>query len=300
MKTLIFLLTFVTLSAAAQTRLQVVTKTVEKELAYSVGQRVNLTAQKADITIKGWSKPTVLVRLKLIAKHPEREVAERELGYLNYDIQTRNNTIDLSNRFTIPQRAGAIKGNLKAVYEIWVPMRCPVSLQNTFGDVTLSDLAGDTSLKVEFGKLAIANLSGKTTIVSDYGDIDASELSGFFTIKAEKAEITLRELSGSGTIQSRYGKLSIQPDASLTSLTVQAARTEIFLYPKRMDDFQYEVETSYSTVQVPENYADYLGQFMNKRRFDYQPSGHKPMISITNSYSPVVIQLLASGMTLAK
>ena len=298
MKTLIFLLTFVTVSTLAQTRLQVVTKTVEKELAYSVGQRVNLTAQKADITIKGWNKSTVLVRLKLIAKHPEREVAEQELAYLNYDIQTRHNVIDLSNRFTIPQRAGAIKGNLKAVYEIWLPMRCPLSLQNTFGDVSLSDLAGDISLKVEFGKLSLTNLNGKTTVVSDYGDIDATELGGFFTIKAEKAEITLRELSGSGTIQSRYGKLSIQPDASLIALTVQAARTEVFLYPRRLDDFQYEIETSYSTIRVPDVYNDYLDA--NKRRFANPVSSHRPTISIKNSYSPVVIQPAVGGITLAK
>lgn len=298
MKTLLFLLTFVTMSTLAQTRLQVVTKTVEKELAYSVGQHVNLTAQKADITIKGWNKSTVLVRLKLIAKHPEREVAEQELAYLNYDIQTRSNVIDLSNRFTIPQRAGGIKGNLKAVYEIWLPTRCPVLLQNTFGDVSLSDLAGDTSLKVEFGKLTIVNLSGKTTVISDYGDIDATELGGFFSIKAEKAEITLRELSGSGTIQSRYGKLSIQPDARLTTLTVQAARTEVFLYPRRMDDFQYEIETSYSTIQVPDLYSGHLST--SKRRFRYSASVNKATISVTNLYSPVVIQPTVGGMTLAK
>ncbi|GAB3924564.1 DUF4097 family beta strand repeat-containing protein [Larkinella terrae] len=300
MRTLFFLLAFVTLSAfaAAQTRLQVVTKTVEKELTYSTGQRVNLTAQKADITIKGWNKSTVLVRLKLIAKHPEREVAERELGYLNYDIQTRNNVIDLSNRFTIPQRAGAIKGNLKAVYEVWVPTRCPVSVRNTFGDVSLSDLASEASIQLEFGKLSVANLSGKTTVISDYGDIDASELSGFFTIKAEKADITLRELSGSGTIQSRYGKLSIQPDASLTSLSVQAARTEVFLYPKRLDDFQYEVETTNAIIRVPDAYGDSLDA--NKRRFTYSASSHKPTLLIKNSYSPVVIQLAAGGITLAK
>ncbi|GAB3913384.1 hypothetical protein GCM10028803_57460 [Larkinella knui] len=298
MKTLIFLLAFLTLPAAAQTRLQVVTKTVEKELAYNTGQRVNLTAQKADITIKGWNKATILVRLKLIAKHPEREVAERELAYLNYDIQTRNSVIDLSNRFTIPQRAGGIKGNLKAVFEIWVPTRCPITLQNTFGDVTLSDLAGEAALKLEFGKLSLTNLSGKTTVVSDYGDIDASELSGSFTIKAEKAEITLRDLGGSGTIQSRYGKLSIQPDASLLTLTVQATRTEVFLYPKRMNDFQYEIETTYSTIQVPDLYSEHLNA--SKRRFLYSPNGSKSHLSVTNSYSPVIIQPPVGGVTLAK
>ena len=298
MRTLILILVLFAFPAAAQTRLQVVTKTVEKELAYSSGQRLNMTAQKADITIKGWQKPTVLVRLKLIAKHPEREVAERELDYLKYEIQSRNNVIDLSNRFTIPQRVGGVKGNLKAVYEIWLPMRCPVSLTNTFGDVSLSDLAGETAIKLEFGKLSLLNLSGKTVVTSEYGDIDARELSGTFTIKAEKAEVVLRELSGSGTIQSRYGKLSIYPVPSLTALNVQAARTEVFLYPQRMADFQYAVETSNSIIQVQDVYDEYLSA--SKRRFKYLNSSQKPTIFVSNSYSPVIIQPTLSGVTLAK
>ncbi|MFD1144810.1 DUF4097 family beta strand repeat-containing protein [Larkinella insperata] len=300
MRTLIFLLTFFAFPAAAQTRLQVVTKTVEKELAYSSGQRVNLTAQKADITIKGWAKATVLVRIKLMARHPERDVAERELDYLKYDIELRNNVIDISNRFTIPQRAGSVKGNLKAVYEIWLPTRSLLTVNNTFGDVNLSDLAGETVVKLEFGKLSINNLSGKTTITSEYGDIEASELAGTFAIKAEKAETVLRELGGNGRIQSRYGKVSIYPLTSLTVLNVQAARTEVSLFPRRMEDFQYEIETTYSTVQVPEGYGEHLGQFINKRRFDYQPPGHKPAISVTNSYSPVIVQPAVNGVTSAK
>jgi hypothetical protein len=99
-------------------------------------------------------------------------------------------------------------------------------------------------------------------------------------------------------VQSRYGKLSIQPDGSLIALTVQAARTEVFLYPKRMDDFQYDVETSNATIRVPENYTEYLDPA--KRRFNYPASSHKPTISITNSYSSVVIQQAMGGMTLAK
>ncbi|GAB3248091.1 hypothetical protein GCM10027347_04130 [Larkinella harenae] len=300
MRTVFFLLALFSLPVVAQTRLQVVTKTVEKELPYSTGQRVNLTAQKADVSIKGWSKSTVMVRLKLIAKHPERDAAERELAFLKYDIQLRNQVIELSNRFVIPQRVGAVKGNLKAVYEIWLPTHCPISISNTFGDVNLADLAGETALKLEFGKLSMQNLSGKTVITSEYGDIDASDLSGAFTIKAEKAEITLRDLGGSGRIQSRYGKVYIHPIASLTALTVEAARTEVALFPRRIDDFQYDVETTYSIIQVPEGYGENLGQFMNKRRFDYQPPGHKPTITVKNSYSPVSIQLAVSGVTSVK
>jgi len=298
MKTLLFCL-FTTL-ALAQSPLQVVTKTIEKELTYADGQRVVLTAQKADVQIKGWSRTTVLVRLKLIAKHPEREVAERELSYLQYTLQPRDRLIELSNRFVIPQRAGTVKGNLKAIYEIWVPTRCPVVLSNTFGDVMLADLGNEVSVKLEFGKLTAQNLTGKVTVTSEYGDIEATNIQGNLSIKAEKAEIGLRQLGGLCTVQSHYGKLQILPDAALSALTVQATRTEILLYPRRMDDFQYDVENAYSSIHVPDGYTEHLSQAIIKRRFKYQPSPRKPIISIANSYSPIVVQTAMSGVTWAK
>lgn len=287
----ILLLTGVFLPGWSQTPVQVVTKVVEKEFLYTEGaQRINLNAQKADLLIRGWNRPTVAVKLRLMARHPDRAVAEREVAYHQYVLQASGNQIDLSNRFVIPQRMGKLQSQLKVLYEVSVPHKVLLTIRNSFGDIRLNDLIGDVNVTFEYGKLQLEDIGGKLAITSDYGDIDGRSINAILTGKAEKADITLRELSGKVNWQSRYGKLTIIPIPSLTQLHVEAIRTDILVTTKRLTDFRYDVIASFARIHVPETVSDQLSRYGGKYIFTYQPSGQHPEISIQNSYSDVTIQ----------
>lgn len=274
----------------AQPSLQVVTKVVEKELPYTTGQQIRLTAERADVNIHGWNRSVISIRLRLIAKHPDRAVAEREVGYQQYTIQPTGNDIDLSNRFVVPRGAGKVQSQLKAIYDINVPAGASLTIKNTFGDVRLADLTGDTNLTFEFGKLALDDVGGKLTIRSSYGDIDGRGVDAALTLNAEKADVMLRDLAGRATIRSRYGKLTVVPAPSLSGLTVEASRTEILVAARRISDFQYDIITTFSDIRVPDAVQNELGKLGSKQTFTYQPPGRKPTIQIQNSYSNVTIQ----------
>lgn len=279
------------LNVFAQSPVQVVTKVVEKELPYADGQRIRVIAQKADVTLKGWSRPTVSVRLRLVAKHPDRAVAEREVAYHQYTLQPNGSDIELSNRFVIPQRAGKLQSQLKAIYEVSVPAKALIQLANSFGDVRLNNLSGDVTVKFEFGKLSLDDVTGKLTVTSEYGDIDGRGIDATFVCKAEKADISLRDLGGSNHITSRYGKLSIWPNSlTLESLRVDAARTEVTFAPQRVTDFRYDVITTFADIRVPESVAGTLGIHGSRQTFTYKPPGKRVEIVIQNTYSPVTIQ----------
>ncbi|QDK83384.1 DUF4097 domain-containing protein [Spirosoma sp. KCTC 42546] len=274
----------------AQTPVQVVTKVIEKELTYQEGQPIHLNAQKADLILKGWNRPTVSVRLRLIAKHPDRAIAERELDYHQYTLQAENGQLDLSNRFVIPKQSGKLQSQLKAVYEISLPSKAFVVVSNSFGDIRLSDLAGDVSVKFEFGKLTLDDIAGKLSVTSDYGDVDGRNLSAALTVKAQKADITLRDIGGTVSLQSRYGKLAVFPSTTLTVLKIEAARTEILVSTKRISDFRFDVISSFADIRVPEGLTEQLSKYNDKQVFSYQPASRKPEIAIQNSYSPISIQ----------
>ncbi|SOD95912.1 DUF4097 family beta strand repeat-containing protein [Spirosoma fluviale] len=285
----VFLL-FPAMPGIAQVSMQVVTKVVEKDLPYTDGQRIRLVAQKADVVVKGWNRPTVSIRLRLVARHPDRAVAEREVAYHQYVLQAENGRIELSNQFIIPQRAGKLQSQLKAIYEISLPNKALLILKNSFGDIRLTDLAGDVSVNFEFGKLTLEDIGGKLTVVSNYGDIDGRNLDGTLTLKAEKADVSLRELGGTAVLQSRYGKLTVFPATTSHALTIEAARTEILIATKRISDFKFDVISTFADIRVPDWLADQLSKYNGKQVFTYQPAGRKPEITIQNSYSTVVIQ----------
>ncbi len=274
----------------AQTPVQVVTKVITKDLPYADGQRIRVNAQKADVILTGWNRPTISIKLRLVAKHPERNVAEREVAYHQYALQVVNGQIELSNRFEVPKGSGKLQSQLKAIYEVSVPERALITLVNSFGDVRLTNLSGDVNVKFEFGKLSLDDVGGKLTITSTYGDIDGRNIDATLVCKAEKADILLRDLGGKVTLQSRYGKLTLLPATTLAALTVEAARTEIIINPLRIDAFQYDLQTAFGELRVPAGYTEFLGSYGSRKTFDYPSSGKKPTIRIQNSYNSIVIQ----------
>lgn len=279
-----------TVVSLAQTPVQVVTKVITKDLPYADGQRIRVNAQKADVTLTGWNRPTISVKLRLVAKHPDRDVAEREVAYHQYTLQASNGQIDLSNRFEVPKGSGKLQSQLKAIYDVSVPEKALITLVNSFGDVRLTNLSGEVGVTLEFGKLSLDDIGGKLTIASTYGDIDGRNVDATLVCKAEKADILLRDLGGKVNLQSRYGKLTLLPAATLDGLTVEAARTEIVLSPLRIDAFQYDLQTAFGELRVPAGYTEFLGSYGSRKTFDYPSSGKKPVISIQNSYHSIVVQ----------
>lgn len=286
---LLFFLLWLPLMGRAQTPLHVVTKVVEKDLPYTAGQPIRINGQKADIQVRTWAKPTVSVRLRLVAKHPDWAVAEREAGYHQYTIQAAAGGLEISNRFAMPSGQKA-QAQLKAIVDITVPEKAVLAITNSFGDVNLKGLSGEVTLKFEFGKLTLDDMAGKLTITSSYGDIEGRNLDATLTLKTEKADVTLRDLGGTCRISSHYGKLSVQPNPqSLKALTVAAARAEITILTRNLSDFKYDVITTYADIRVPDGAADDLSKFGNKQTFTYEPPGRKVELSIQNSYANVLI-----------
>lgn len=258
------------LDVHAQTKIQVVSKTIEKEIDYREGMSLNISAQKADVRVRGWNRPVVSFKLRLVAKHPERKVAEKELVFMLYTIKT-NLQFEAENRFKVPQSYGEVESNLKAYYEVFVPFRCPVIITNTFGETLAAQLQASLKVSSEFGKITLENLAGRLDIESHYADIEGDKLNVTLNGRLENANVNLIDLGGNGQLQSKYGKLRIVPNNDLNHFKINAARTEVVVEPRSMDDFTFDVETVFSKINVPNTHQDRLKKYLTNMFLIFRP-----------------------------
>jgi len=292
MRTVLFVVVlWLPLMGRSQMPLQVVAKVIEKEIPYSDSQPIELNAQKADVTVKAWNRSMVLVKLRLVAKHPDRAIAEREVAYHQYVLQAENGRIELTNHFVIPQQYGKLKSQLKAVYDVMVPVKALITINNSFGDIRLSGLSGVITINFEFGRLFLDSIGGKLTIDSKYGDIDGHNLAASLIAKTEKADVVLRDLEGDVFLKPNYGKLTLMPAPGLNSLNVEAYWTDILVAVKRVSDFRCDILLrSLTILRVPDALSEQVKRSVNKQTFLYQSSSRKPEIRIHNNYGSLILQ----------
>ena len=138
---------------------QVVTKTINKEIDMKSGDTLKVFAEKAQVHITGWKGSSVILKLELISKHPKKEVAEEELAYLDYQIENDNGLL-IRNYFSIANGFRKVKGNLSARYELKVPEALAIQVQNKYGTLNLKSLKGFLKVNTRFVNNTIENCDG--------------------------------------------------------------------------------------------------------------------------------------------
>jgi hypothetical protein len=283
----LFLIGFLVKTTAQN--IHVVTKTIQKEITFSAGTKINLNAQKADVFIKGKNQDKITITVKLIAKNSDKNTAEKELSFMNYEIKISQNLIDLSNVYDIPKSLGKLKSHVKTIYEITLPNKSNILIINSFGEISVNSFSGNLTVKFNYGRLTMADIDGKIDIDSNYGDIDAENISGALLCKSVKGESIFTNIIGNATIEAKYGSLKINLLSTTIKLNVDAARCAIGLSVKRFEGFKFDVSNQFEKISVPPNFEGFVSNFRNLETLLYEPKNSNSLINIQNSYSPILI-----------
>jgi hypothetical protein len=274
----------------AQQKIQVVTKTITRNLDLKKNTQLRISGEKAKIVLKGWNKPYIGLTLKLTGKHPERQVAEKDLEHLQFYIRQNGNVHDLGNYFLVEKGGAQIRANLKAEYEIWLPDYIPVTLVCKFGEVSLENTKSKFDLNLEYTALTLNKVEGEMTINSLFSDIKSQNTNLTLKCKAEKADLDFAAASGAYQFQNNYGQIRFSSAEGLLNLNIQASRTSITLFTKSFEDYNYDLVTTNANLALPTSVKlQPRSGAGGKTTFLHVSGKNKPAIKILTTYSPIII-----------
>jgi hypothetical protein len=275
----------------AQTPLQVVTKTIEQTLPYQLGYEVNVEGEKAEIIVKTWESNTVKIVLELVAKHPDRKVAERDIAAMKYSIDQHGKMIYFRNYISPDIGQPKPESQIKAIYTVQLPKDCPVYVKNYFGNATISNLNSFLRLQSEYGKIFLEDLSGNLFIQTRFGDIFGERICGNLQIDARRSDITLHEISGSCDIKSTYGVIKLFSDESLLKLNIEAEKTDVYFFDPHPTAYGYALTAHYGSITVPTDLKmNYLENTSSTKRATFKPAREMASISVKISFGDIVIR----------
>jgi len=278
-----------TLSAQAQQKVQVVTRTLEQRWVCPPNHLVRIRAEKATLRVQGWDKPIVQVVLRLSARHPDRAVAERDLAAAQYRLQQNASAINLVNFFSLPAGASPVRSDLRAEYTVMMPAGNTLQAANTYGQTSLTDLKGRQRLEQDFGQITLTNLRGDVGVEARYADLTAKDVEALFTCEANKSAVQLMDLGGTATVHNRYGSIHAQPADALRKLTVEADRTEVVISAPQPEQFSYQLSVQQGSLTVPEIYRA-ARRITAERGTLSAGSSARPFIRASTSYAPLTLQ----------
>ena len=277
------------IATMGQTRLQVITKTIEKRFTASASTSIKIEGEKSSIKINTWSKNEVKVLLKLISKSPDKEEAENELAYQRYILEKRKETIYMKNYLAMPKNVTKLSSIQVASYEITIPRGCKIELFNQYGDVDIADLFGVLTLEVKYGKIKLENLNAAIQIQSYFGDLIMRNVDGQVDIIANHTKINLDELSGDIKLSSTLGDVFVGHMDDIKSLEIVASKADITLDNPNYQQFKISLESKFGDILVPLKYEKYFKTSnRDNKSFIYEPLAKENSISLRTSFGNII------------
>ena len=270
----IFIFSIIFLSFGhAQTTVQVVTKKIEKSFKYKEGIEVNIEGEKAEVNIESWDQASIQVVLEITAKHPDLKVAERDIERVRYLTERVKNKIYLRNYTSSEEGEIDPESSLGAKYTIRLPEDCPVYLKNYFGLANISNLSNRLKINSQFANIDLNNIQGALDVRTRFGDINGQGIDGNVNIFSRRSNLFLDEIKGKFNIQAQHGIIEIYADNRLLDLSLDAEKSQVFLYSPDPSIFSYDISADdHSNLSLPntlpfkfEDTMTNLGEIQNAR-----------------------------------
>ncbi len=277
-------------SVLSQNKVHVVTKKIEQQLEFKAGESLMITAEKANINVEAWSGDYIDIMLKLISKHPNEEIAKKELAYIGYKLEKAAKGHSIKNYFDANGRNARIKGNLLFSYTIKVPYECALDVTNLYGTLYVSGIRSNLKSRVRFVEFTLKDHHGGTMLESFFSDLTVENYKGHFTGSFEKSKLRMAAFKGQIDIKSNYGEIEIE-GGTRDALNINSNKTKVSFNAPNLTSYNYRLQNKQGKIILPNSLGNSeISTDGNMEHYDREFNQSNTSIFISTSYSTIVLR----------
>jgi hypothetical protein len=275
--------------AWGQTTLQVLTKSIDKTVAFKVGQELEIIGEKAEVEVAPGSGSEIKIHAELSTKHPDGSLARKELDHWKFVVSTVGKKTFVRAYIGLKAGQSTPSSNFKAKIVVQVPRECPVTLHNKLGKARLENLRGPIALTGEFCQFQLSNLGGDIWLDSKYGSVEGKNLSGKIAIKTNRADVTLSELKADCSVQSTYGVITLETQSESGNIAVTGDKSEVRLTLRQDPLHNIHLKSSYGELNAPQEFSSF-SPAENIRQANRNKGEQRPFVSIETTFGKISVQ----------
>ena len=277
---------------AQKTTLQVVTQTIQKEWTWQLNQTLMINGENAIIKVEAWDKNSIQSTTELIAKHPDRKIAERDLQVQKAIAKTTKGTILIGNQLVLEEGMQKPKSNLKAKFTIYVPENCALRIKNRFGSIEIKGIKNTVEINSQFTKIYLQKVKGKMELSSNFGDILGQQLTGKIKIDANRSDIQLDQPSGNFVIAAKYGAITIVEDKNRQfDLDIKGKKINVIFIEPVLFAHNFRLATEFGEITLPMNTAfKFIENSQQRKEAILNRKSNTSQISVTLSFGDIIFQ----------
>lgn len=199
-----------------------VTKEFHKEYTPGPGTTLEINNRYGDVNISSWDKNQIVIDVKVTVELPNKERAEKLLGYIDVQFTENGNLIMartvIDDKFSFSGWGGESK-KFSIDYNVKMPAGTALTLSNRYGNTKINELTGLVNLDIKYGNLSAGKLTRENekpwsslNLAYGKGTIDEA---GWMTLNIRYTGNLDITKSTALLLDSKYSKLSLGETSSV-------------------------------------------------------------------------------------
>ncbi len=236
----------------AQDSPKIVIRKTEKNFEFDSKGQIIIDAERGDISIQSWDRNEVSVVLTITVKNTNIELAKQELGYMRYNLVKSRGNVFINNKMVLPDadKNDAISSIIWARYEIRVPKKINILINNKFGRVTIKNIGGIIHGDLQYSDMLLQAYKGEIHMNISVGDLNCFQSALTGEIKTKYANVSINEVSGKLSMNTEYGSFKLTYGEKLIELALVSYATDILINNKKNHPFDMRINGSYCPLII--------------------------------------------------
>jgi len=213
----------------AQETLQVFEKQFVIEQSTDHVKKLFIHVEKATVSISTWSKPLIKAEVRYVSKHARKEIAERELGYLDLNKGIQGSTFIMRTILKLPRGQEAPQSALNFHIHLQVPEGLALECISKLGKISIDGGSMPVAMHLHLSQLEIHHAQIHGSIQQEFGSLLIKESVFKGKIELKRSIAQFDHVGGELLLSGESGKWTIQSFSNFKSLEINTSRTELVL-----------------------------------------------------------------------
>ena len=201
-------------------------RTVKKTFKVEAGTEIEIANKYGNVHIVPWEKDSVQFTIELLVKGTKESKVDKSYDYIEFDFKNTQYYVIAQTLFAgkssfwsdVSDLTGAIFNSstkTKIDYTVHLPAKSKLKIANKYGNIYISDHAGDIEIELSNGDLKAHRLLGNADITTEFGNTNIRQISNadmlvsYGEVDIEQAESLINESKSTKFFNDKIGRLNL-------------------------------------------------------------------------------------------
>src|SRR5688572_12167532 len=179
----------------------------QRTVTLPVGRFFKLTNAFGNVTVHREAGRSAVIRASIECSADSNAEAQKLCNEIQISFQEANSGVTVETGF--PQDTGKRNIGFRVHYDIALPDETPLTVQNRFGDVTLTDVRGDATVRNSNGDVRMNGGRAPRDIENMFGNVELRSQQGPIKLIHANGDVVIDNNTGAVRVDNRFGDVTV-------------------------------------------------------------------------------------------